>query len=497
MQLSSASPSTDLNSTAPASAGASADLAALAASTTTGPAGESCGKNFAALVSQFSSSSVATTEPGPTTEGKGQPSLTKPGASPGSKGARRAGFDFGRPSTRPSKSIDASDPLALLALAGALPVSPNQTDTSLPTLNLPDGSPSGLPSEAADDLDFLGNSGKGTDQGAQAIAGSGSLPIPGELAAADLLPAASSSGENPSEVGFGFPGANASPPDKAVPVPAARADGGSRSALLTTPGEATAGQGEKIAEAGSLFERENDGRGRGSEKKILNALDKRVAEAGANLGTDVAKPAPVMSTTSTFRLTAPDTSSVAVTGVAVAQDRLPATSESAAVTASQAHRAVEAVMTAVDRVGSGEKQAVNLQFSFQDVSLAVRVELREGAVHTTFRTDSTELRSALAHEWQAASPQVSDRPIKLADPVFSSNHGGSGSEFSSAGDHARQQQQQQQQRDSLARAGLDFLSTATARSTSRLSASASAGTGAALPTGFTRRSTTNRLETFA
>jgi hypothetical protein len=122
------------------------------------------------------------------------------------------------------------------------------------------------------------------------------------------------------------------------------------------------------------------------------------------------------------------------------------------------------------------------------------VELREGAVHTTFRTDSTELRSALAHEWQSVSGQASDRPVKMADPVFAGSHGGSSSS-SFAGDNARQQQQQQQQRDSLARSGLDFLSAAASRPGARSSVPAAAD--AATPMGRARRSTTTHLETFA
>jgi hypothetical protein len=65
--------------------------------------------------------------------------------------------------------------------------------------------------------------------------------------------------------------------------------------------------------------------------------------------------------------------------------------------------------------------------------------LRDGAGHATFRTDSNELRSALAHEWQAVSAETPDHPLRLAEPVFAARDG---SGFGSpAGDTAAQQRE--------------------------------------------------------
>ena len=44
-----------------------------------------------------------------------------------------------------------------------------------------------------------------------------------------------------------------------------------------------------------------------------------------------------------------------------------------------------------------------------DESLALRVELRDGTVHTTFRAQSAELRSALAQEWPS-------KPLRIIVP---------------------------------------------------------------------------------
>lgn len=100
-------------------------------------------------------------------------------------------------------------------------------------------------------------------------------------------------------------------------------------------------------------------------------------------------------------------------------------------------RAVDAVMTAVERFSAGDRHAVQLQFSVGGADLAVRVELRGEEVRTTFRTDSPELRSALAHEWQASTPDNADRSVRIAAPVFASNESANFTAFS--GDTASRQ----------------------------------------------------------
>lgn len=92
-----------------------------------------------------------------------------------------------------------------------------------------------------------------------------------------------------------------------------------------------------------------------------------------------------------------------------------------------ASRAVDSVMAIADHFGTGGQRAVSLQFTVSGVELAVHVELRGNAVHTTFRTDSPELRAALAAEWQSVNPTASgNRSQWLADPVFSSSSSGNG-----------------------------------------------------------------------
>ncbi len=151
-------------------------------------------------------------------------------------------------------------------------------------------------------------------------------------------------------------------------------------------------------------------------------------------------------------------------------------------TASTAHRAVEAVLTAAQRFSTGERHAVSLQFSVGGTDLNVRVEMRADEVRATFRTDSAELRDALSHEWNAAQTDAGARPFRLAAPVFTSNDTSGFSQFS--GDQAAQQQQQRQ---SATRQANDLFAIGAtrgrgARDTSAVGSVASAPVRAALST---------------
>jgi hypothetical protein len=80
-------------------------------------------------------------------------------------------------------------------------------------------------------------------------------------------------------------------------------------------------------------------------------------------------------------------------------------------------------MDAVERVRDSVRSSVELKLTFgDDTRLAVRVELCDGTVQTTFRTDSAELRQALASEWHHAMPSIlataPDQTARVAEPVF-------------------------------------------------------------------------------
>jgi len=106
--------------------------------------------------------------------------------------------------------------------------------------------------------------------------------------------------------------------------------------------------------------------------------------------------------------------------------------------AQAARRAVNAAIAVTEQFATERKPAVTLKFTVSGVDLGVRVELRGENVHTTFRTDSPELRAALAQEWNhVAAAQPGDRAARLAEPVFASNHNAPAS--SSASSHGSTQ----------------------------------------------------------
>jgi hypothetical protein len=115
--------------------------------------------------------------------------------------------------------------------------------------------------------------------------------------------------------------------------------------------------------------------------------------------------------------------------------------EPASSSVSHAAAAVEATLDAVEHMSDTAHSSVELKLSFSDdAHLAVRVELRNGEVQTTFRTDSTELRQALTNEWRQQAPTVmttaSDRPVRIADPVFAPASGSLESAGTFTGGHA-------------------------------------------------------------
>jgi hypothetical protein len=169
-----------------------------------------------------------------------------------------------------------------------------------------------------------------------------------------------------------------------------------------------------------------------SAKNFLQDAVKEVTARTESLGINVAKPAAEMNHAPSpheiagllsKQLAAHDVSPP--TGF---EGHHPSTTPSTAL--SGVHQAVNAAMEAGERMKSGGQRAVDLQFSFGSDDLSVRVELHEGRVRATFRTDSAELRGALAQEWQVLNAAGADRARRFADPVFAAN-----SSTSSAGDH--------------------------------------------------------------
>lgn len=162
-----------------------------------------------------------------------------------------------------------------------------------------------------------------------------------------------------------------------------------------------------------------------SDKTFVSVSSEHVARPAADVGTGVAKSEVAMPSALFNRSTSAAVLEHApVDGASVVpQERFSEIVSSSSLSAEPvvaAQRAVEAVLTAVERFSAGERHSVNLSFAMGDTALDVRVELRDDAVHATFRTDSPELRQALAQQWQAATGagESGERSLRLAAPVF-------------------------------------------------------------------------------
>lgn len=252
-------------------------------------------------------------------------------------------------------------------------------------------------------------------------------------------------------------------------------------------GEKTAGGSPDIA-AAPISDFKSD------QINFLETIEQQFKATSMELGIDVAKtPSAMPATTSNRRSTAPaaaasDSPAVpaprgdgerlvpaAATPAFVAPPVAPApvapqpashTDQPVAVPATPAqvsaaaHRAVDAVLASTDRFTPVTQSSVDLQLSVGDAPLSVRVEIRAGVVHATFRTDSPELRTALAQEWQAAGHQQSaDQSLRLAPAVFASSDRASGDAGS-----ALAGQNFSQGRDQSSRSAPEFFSAGSARS---------------------------------
>lgn len=156
---------------------------------------------------------------------------------------------------------------------------------------------------------------------------------------------------------------------------------------------------------------------------------------------------------------------------------------------SSARRAVDSAMAVADHFARGSQRSVNLQFSVSGVDLAVRVEMRQDGVHTTFRTDSPELRAALAQEWNSViATQAADRPQRLSEAVFTSSATGG----STSGDEGTSHHRESGARHSQWETAATFAPPALARA--EPDAPAVMGSVASAPTA---RGTSRHLHTFA
>lgn len=187
------------------------------------------------------------------------------------------------------------------------------------------------------------------------------------------------------------------------------------------------GQVEKIAGENDAQSLQSATRRPGQQKLTLDTGGQEVASRPSGLGINAAKPDSLMpALAQPMPLPTAETEPLALpvgplTFESLVNEAGVQTSESSG----SARRAVESVMAVIDHLAQGTRRGVNLQFSVSGTDVAVRVEMRHDGVHTTFQTDSPELRMALAQEWHAVvATQSADRAQRLAEPVFTSTSAG-------------------------------------------------------------------------
>lgn len=116
-----------------------------------------------------------------------------------------------------------------------------------------------------------------------------------------------------------------------------------------------------------------------------------------------------------------------------------------AVAPSHATDLVHEIREIADGLWAVERNSVEVKFNFSEQErLSVRVEYRDGAVQATFRTNSADVRDAIAREWQAQSGLSEQRPYRVAEPIFAPS-ASSAPDFSFGGDASRQQRSPEQQ----------------------------------------------------
>lgn len=182
-------------------------------------------------------------------------------------------------------------------------------------------------------------------------------------------------------------------------------------------------------------------------KYFLDAGRKLVAAGGASVGIGVAKVNATMSAAATIRLKIPATSDPAApfifSGETPSMGTLTVEAPAPVATLRETMAAIISAVEALERRADVQQKSVDLHFTVGNEKLGLRVELRDGTVHATFRTESAEMNTVLAREWHSIVQPVGERGMRLAEPVFTSSVTASGgSDFNSLGQGTPHQREQ-------------------------------------------------------
>lgn len=155
------------------------------------------------------------------------------------------------------------------------------------------------------------------------------------------------------------------------------------------------------------------------EKKPVVNGSKELTSTTPNIGTDTANRENAMPHSAVNKAPAVVLPSLVDDGIRAGSGSAVVQTTVASV-AAQATKLVQEIRQIADRISVIDRNTVEVRFDFSDADrLSVRVEYRDGAVHTTFRTDSSQLRDAISQEWQAQSAVTEQKSYRMTEPVFS------------------------------------------------------------------------------
>jgi len=173
------------------------------------------------------------------------------------------------------------------------------------------------------------------------------------------------------------------------------------------------------------------------EKKSLLVDDKELKSTSKSVGTGVANQEFAMPYSAVTKPS--NIGSSTIVGDGLQLSNAPAVVPADVPAAAHAPRLVQEIREIADRISVIDRNSIEVRFDFSDTDrLSVRVEYRDGTVHTTFNTDSAQLRNAIAQEWQKQTVAADERPYRVAEPVFSQTTSDRQNSFSSGEGSGRQ-----------------------------------------------------------
>jgi hypothetical protein len=117
------------------------------------------------------------------------------------------------------------------------------------------------------------------------------------------------------------------------------------------------------------------------------------------------------------------------------------TAPTARATATDASHTLQTLQAVVEKTLThpGKPMRIELELPVQNGDpVWVRLELRDGTVHTVFRTDSPDLRDALQQAWPQFSQRSQDRGLPLGEAKFESSWGQQQQSAQQDHNHSRQ-----------------------------------------------------------